>query len=68
MHQQILRLPAVLELTGLKRSTLFAKVSANDFPKQIKLGERASGWVAEEIQEWIRLRIAASRGSQETQQ
>lgn len=60
-HTQILRLPAVLERTGLGRSTLFAKIAANDFPRQIKLGLRASGWIAEEVDAWIQQRKIASR-------
>lgn len=67
MHQQFLRLPAVLELTGLKRSTLFAKVAANQFPKPCKLGERASAWVLAEVQQWIQARISA-RGEQGARQ
>lgn len=67
MQQQpkILRLPAVLEATGLKRSTVFARVASGTFPAQIKLGSRASGWVADEVYDWIRSHIAASRGAQQ---
>jgi prophage regulatory protein len=61
MHAQILRLPTVLERTGLGRSTLFAKIAANEFPRQIKLGLRASGWIAEEIDAWIQQRKTVSR-------
>jgi len=66
-HQQpkILRLPAVLEATGLRRSTVFARIANGTFPKQIKLGRgaRAVGWVEGEVYDWIRSHIAASRGS-----
>lgn len=61
MHTQIIRLPAVLERTGLGRSTLFAKIATNQFPRQIKLGARSSGWLAEDVDAWIQQRIAASR-------
>lgn len=61
MHTQILRLPAVLQRTGLGRSTLFAKIAAKQFPRQIKLGPRASGWDAEEVDAWIKQCKAASR-------
>lgn len=59
---RILRLPAVIELTGLKRSTLLKKVAKGQFPRQIKLGERASGFIASEVHDWIQARIDASRG------
>lgn len=60
-HTQILRLPAVLERTGLGRSTLFAKIKTDEFPRQIKLTSRASGWIAAEVDAWIQQRTAASR-------
>lgn len=37
-------------------------VSKDRFPKPIKLGERASGWIESEVREWIEDRIYASRG------
>jgi len=63
MHTQIIRLPAVLERTGLGRSTLFAKIKAEQFPRQIKLGARSSGWLADEVDAWIQQCKAASRPS-----
>lgn len=58
MHTQILKLPAVMARTGLGRSTVFAKIKANQFPRMFKLGARASGWDAEEIGIWIQQRKA----------
>lgn len=68
MHTQILRLPAVLERTGLGRSTLYAWIAADQFPRGVKLGARSIGWDAEEIDAWIQQRKAATRGQQEAQQ
>jgi len=48
-----LRLPAVEALTGLKRSTLYARAAAGTFPKPYKLGPRASAWAQDEIEAWI---------------
>jgi prophage regulatory protein len=56
-----IRLPQVLESTGLKRSTLFAHIAAGKFPHQVKLGARASGWVKDEVEEWAAARINESR-------
>lgn len=59
----IIRLPDVMARTGLSRSSVFLKVKAGDMPPPIKLGVRATGWVAEEIEDWIKQRVAASRAT-----
>ena len=58
---RILRLPRVMELTGLGRSSIYAQMSAGDFPRSISLGPRAIGWLASDIDEWVNARVAASR-------
>jgi len=58
---QLLRLPEVVRLTGLKRSQIYLLQSRGTFPKCIKLGKRAAAWVAGEINSWVADRIAASR-------
>jgi len=51
---RILRLNTVLELTGLTRSTLYRKVQAGTFPKQIKLSNRCAGWRLSAVNDWMR--------------
>jgi prophage regulatory protein len=53
MSFKILRLPEVIEVTGLGRSTIYAKVAQGQFPKPIKLGDRATGWLDTESYDWI---------------
>lgn len=53
---KIMRLKAVLEMTGLPRSTMYHFIKKSDFPKPIKLGLRSVGWLEEEILSWIRSR------------
>lgn len=50
---KILRLRDVKSQTGLSRSSIYAFIQKGEFPKPIKLGPKASGWLAEEVQEWI---------------
>ena len=57
----ILRRPDVERRTGLSRSTIYLKVSLGLFPKPIKLGPRAIGWLATEIDEWLQEQVASSR-------
>ena len=49
----IWRLPEVLRQTGLSRSTIYEMISRGDFPRQIQLGRRAVGWIAEDIVAWV---------------
>lgn len=61
MSQKILRLPQVLEVTGLKRSTLYLLRSDGQFPQPVKLGKRAVGWRSGDIQNWIDQRQLAEQ-------
>jgi prophage regulatory protein len=61
MTNSILRLPAVKARTGLSRSTIYLRISKNEFPAPISLGGRAVGWVDSEINNWLSEKIEASR-------
>lgn len=51
---RILRLPAVLDSTGLSRSTLYRKIQDGSFPKQIPISARCAGWRESAINDWLR--------------
>lgn len=61
MTHIILRLPAVIDRTGLSRSTVYLMMSKNKFPLTISLGDRAVGWLEGDINNWLEQRIDASR-------
>lgn len=44
-----LRLAQVLTIIPISKSTWFEGVRAGHYPKPVKIGQRASGWKAEEI-------------------
>lgn len=50
---RLLRLPEVLQKTGLKKSSIYASAKAGTFPKPVKVGARAIAWYAHEVDEWI---------------
>lgn len=56
---KLLRLPEVLELTGLSRSGLYTLLGKGDFPQPIKLGERINAWRDDQLQEWVDQRTPA---------
>jgi len=59
---RILKRPTVEAITGLSRSSLYAKMQKGSFPTAISLGERSVGWLEHEVQAWLENRVAATRG------
>lgn len=53
----ILRRKQVEKRTGLSRSTIYLRIQEGTFPKPINLGERAVGWLENEIEAWLAARI-----------
>ncbi len=56
---RLIRLPAVRELTGLSRASIYSYISGGTFPRPACLGGRAVAWVHSEVQQWIADRVAA---------
>ena len=52
MRERIYRLPQVMELTGLSRSSIYLALSKEEFPQPVKIGRRAIGWPVKSIDEW----------------
>ena len=53
---RILRLPEVIEITGLSRTTIWRRDRDGSFPQPIRLGgegTRAIGWRDQDIYDWI---------------
>jgi prophage regulatory protein len=61
-NNAILRWPCVAKLIPISRSHAHALAAQGKFPKPIKLGARASGWLESEINDWLTQRVAESRG------
>ena len=52
MVKKIYRLPEVISLTGLSRSSIYLRISVQEFPKPIKIGRRAVGWSEDSLIAW----------------
>ena len=50
---RVKRLPEVKSTTGLARSTIYQRMAAGTFPKQIHLGCRSVGWLESDINDWF---------------
>lgn len=57
---RILRLPNVIERTGLSRSAIYLRMNTGQFPAACSLGGRAIGWLESDIEDWIMQRISES--------
>ncbi len=60
--QRILRLPSVMDKTGLSRATIYRRFGH----MRIQLGPNSAGWLESDIDAWIAERIAASRAGAPT--
>lgn len=58
---RLLRIAEVRKMTGLSKSTLYARIAADTFPRPINLGPRAVAWVESEVRQWIDHQVQASR-------
>ena len=52
MVKKIYRLPEVMSLTGKSRSSIYLRISVEEFPKPIKIGRRAVGWSEDSLIAW----------------
>lgn len=58
-----LRLPAVMEATGMSRTTIYDWIKAGTFPKPVQLGTRSVAWDQAEIAAWQQSRIRGIKKS-----
>jgi prophage regulatory protein len=50
------RLPVVLKVTGLARTTIYRWVAAGRFPAPVRLGPRAVAWRWSDLERWTQSR------------
>ena len=56
---RFLRLPEVLNLVGVTRSTLYRWMDAGTFPKQISVGGNTVVWVESAVTAWMEYQMAS---------
>ncbi|MCW8346091.1 AlpA family transcriptional regulator [Vibrio sp. ZSDZ65] len=60
---RIVRIKELTQLTGLSRSTIYDKINSRSprydatFPKSLKLGSRAVGWLSTDVSRWIESKV-----------
>jgi prophage regulatory protein len=61
---RLLRFDAVKERVPYSRAVLYAKIAKGEFPRPIKIGDRAVAWISTEVDAFIETLIADARGGQ----
>jgi prophage regulatory protein len=46
------RMPTVVRVTGLGRSTIYRLIAEERFPPQVRIGARAVGWRWTDLEKW----------------
>lgn len=55
--ERLIRLPEVLDMVGLGKTTLYEMIKTREFPQPRKV-RHLSVWVESEVQEWVKSLIA----------
>jgi prophage regulatory protein len=55
-----LRMPTVMRMTGLGRSTIYRLIADRKFPSPVRLGPRAVAWRRADLDLWSEARPIAS--------
>lgn len=58
-QDRFLRIRSVLDRTGLSRPTLYRKIRAGTFPRQVRIAERCVGWRESAVIQWMKDREAS---------
>ena len=56
---RFLRLPEVLQITGMSKTFIYDRINDGTFPKQIQLGSRTVVWNEREVVQWMEDRMAS---------
>lgn len=65
--KKIIRIKEVMARTGLSRSKIYLMLNSKSkyhdftFPTPIHISSRCIGWLGEEIQQWVELKVEQSR-------
>jgi prophage regulatory protein len=58
LAEALLRVPTVEAITGLSRSTIYAKLASKTFPEPVRLGTRCTRFRAGDVQAWLAAQVA----------
>lgn len=59
--QTVIKLPEVLQIVKCSKAKVYSEIKKGNFPKPIKLGDRAVAWVMDDVTAWLEQRIKQSK-------
>ncbi len=62
MRERFLRMREVVHRTGMSRVTIYNKIHAGTFPKQIPIGANLVFWLESDVQKWMQEQIDKKEG------
>ena len=57
---RLLRLPQVMEMTGLRKTKIYELHAEGAFPQRVKITGHSVGWIEAEVQAWLARRVENS--------
>ena len=57
---RFIRLPQVVEMTGLGKTTIYRWINHGTFPKQIQIGGKSVVWNEREVIDWMNQQVATA--------
>ena len=54
--ERMMRIPEIIQVTGLSKTTIWRRVKNGDFPAPVRLGSMATrsiGWRESEVEGWL---------------
>lgn len=60
LRDRLLKLPQVEEVTGLRKSTIYALQKEGRFPHCVQITARCVAWPESRVLQWVQDRIAAA--------
>lgn len=55
---ELIALPEVRRITGMGTTFIYTQMAAGKFPRQRKIGKKASRWVKGEVVAWVHAQLA----------
>jgi prophage regulatory protein len=53
---RFVRIPIVEDMTSLSRGHIYKLIAEGEFPRPVRIGKRAAGWLESDVVEWVTAR------------
>jgi prophage regulatory protein len=53
VRNRLVRLPEVIDRSGLSRTSIYRKMDAGEFPMSVQLGSNTVAWLEADLERWI---------------